>query len=109
MSAPRRHREAGFTILEVLIALVVVAVTAAALLQSIGVGLRGAGDADDASAAVEIARSLLARAGVERSFEDATLSGREPSGHAWRIAMAPYAGDRAKVGFGSTATPAAAW
>ena len=69
----RPAREAGFTILEVLTAFVLLAVTLAALLQVFSGGLRDAQLADEYARAVMMAQSRLA--GVHRRRE--ARGGRE--------------------------------
>ncbi len=85
----RRAREAGFTILEVLAAFVVFAVTLAALLQVFSGGLRDAQLADEYARATLIAQSRLALYTTAEKPEEGGTSGSEGP-YAWTVAAAAY-------------------
>ena len=86
----RRHREAGFTLLEVVVAFAIFAVSFAALLQIFSGGLSNAAVADRALIALGHAESLLARAGVEQPLAEGTRSGALPGGMSWQESIARY-------------------
>jgi len=88
--APRRRADgAGFTLLEVLAAFVVFAVTIAALLQVFSGGLRDAQLADEYARAVMIAQSRLAEYTAAERLEETTAAGREAD-YAWSLTAAAY-------------------
>ncbi|MCW5590732.1 MAG: type II secretion system protein [Burkholderiales bacterium] len=82
-------REAGFTILEVLAAFVLMAVTLAAILQVFSAGLRDAQLADEYARAVIIARSNLASYTASEKLEEGVRAGTE-GGYSWTLAADAY-------------------
>jgi general secretion pathway protein I len=85
----RPARASGFTILEVLAAFVVFAVTLAALLQVFSGGLRDAQLADEYARAVMIAQSRLAAYTAAEKLEETSASGTEGA-FAWTLAAATW-------------------
>lgn len=81
--------ERGFTLLEVLAAFVVFALTMASLMQVFGGGLRDAQLADEYARAVMIAQSRLAEATATETLKEATASGTEGP-FAWEVATTAY-------------------
>ena len=72
--APQRQA-GGFTLLEVIVAVVIAALCLSALAQVFATGVRAAGAASDYTRAVTLAQSLLASAGVEKPLEEGAESG----------------------------------
>jgi general secretion pathway protein I len=86
----RRRAERGFTLVEALAAIVVLALSLSALLSAHDTGLRGVSSIDEHMRARLLAQSLLAEWSQDRV---ARAPGEGRSGHfAWRVSMAPYAG-----------------
>jgi general secretion pathway protein I len=85
----RPAREAGFTILEVLVAFVLLAVTLGALLQVFSTGLRDAQLADEYARAVLMAQSRLAGFTAAEAPQEGTVSGRDDP-FAWTLTAAAY-------------------
>lgn len=85
----RRACASGFTILEVLAAFVVFAVTLAVLLQLFSGGLRDAQLADEYARAVMIAQSRLDGYTAAERLEEVNASGAD-SGFAWTLSAAAY-------------------
>jgi general secretion pathway protein I len=81
--------EAGFTILEVLVAFVVLALTLATLMQVFSGGLREAQVADEYARAAQFARARLAAVTATDRIEEGTTSGTE-DGFAWTLVVSPY-------------------
>lgn len=79
----------GFTLVEVLVALVVLAVTAVALLQSFAGGLRASDGARQRAHAMLLAQSTLATVGVELALAPGIVNGRFDDRFAWQVAIAP--------------------
>jgi general secretion pathway protein I len=85
----RPAREAGFTILEVLTAFVLLAVSLAAILQVFSGGLRDAQLADEYARAVMMAQSRLAAYTAAEKLEEGTRTGRDEP-FDWTVSAAAY-------------------
>jgi general secretion pathway protein I len=89
--APGAHREAGFSLLEVLVAFVILALVAGALFELFGGALRNAGAAGDWSRAVLVAQSRLEEAASTQPLKPGTASGTDDDGRfAWQVSIDPY-------------------
>ena len=66
--APRRDH--GFTLLEVIVAVIIAALCLSALAQVFASGVRAAGATSEYTRATALAQSLLAGVGVEKSASD---------------------------------------
>jgi prepilin-type N-terminal cleavage/methylation domain-containing protein len=83
-------REAGFTLIEVLVALAILAIAAAFGFRAISGGLYWL-DRDGAEEhAVRVAEAELARVGQDLPLRDGSIDGRTAQGYSWQIAIAPY-------------------
>jgi general secretion pathway protein I len=87
--AARCARQAGFTILEVLTAFVLLAVALAAILQIFSSGLRDAQLADEYARATMMAQSRLAALTAAETVGEGTSSGVD-SPFSWTLAAVPY-------------------
>ncbi len=88
MSPPTRNRsQAGFGLLEVLIALAITATALAALVSGIGTSLKLTTSAARHERAASLARSYLALVSVGPNT--GTQSGDAGNGYAWRATMRP--------------------
>jgi general secretion pathway protein I len=87
----RPEREAGFTLLEVLVALVIAALALGVLFSGAVTGLRSAQLSGDYSQAVSRARSHLAAVGIGAPFVAGTQEGDDGGGFRWRITLRPLA------------------
>jgi general secretion pathway protein I len=90
-----RSRAAGFSLLEVLVAFVIVALVGTALFRLFGGALNNASAAEDYSRAVLLAESRLASTAVESAplREGATDQGRTDDGkYSWVTRVDPYVG-----------------
>jgi general secretion pathway protein I len=83
--APERRAQ-GFTLLEVLVALIVFALVFGILAQILRTGLRQSASAETTAAASLLARSQLARVGTELALEVGEVEG-EADGMRWRTAI----------------------
>jgi general secretion pathway protein I len=83
----RRHRERGsdngFTLLEILVALVIFALAFGVLAQIMQTGLRQSGVARSLAAATLLAQSELSRVGVEHPFQAGPVDGETEDGMRW--------------------------
>ncbi|MGF1502343.1 MAG: type II secretion system protein J [Paracoccaceae bacterium] len=89
------QRAAGFTLLEVLVAFVLVAIVLGAAYSGIAAGARGAARAEDTLAALAAAEATLARLGADVPLVPGETVLRE-DGWITRIAVAPYPERRAE-------------
>ena len=84
MKRPQR----GFTLLEVIVAVVIAALCLAALSQVFATGVRAAGTSSDYMRAMTLAQSLLAGVGVEKATSDGSESGRSSDGRlTWTVTI----------------------
>jgi type II secretion system protein I len=77
----------GFTLLEVLVALIIFAIAFGVLAQIIQTGLGQARSASATSEATLLARSLLAEVGSELPVSPGVIEGEARNGYRWRIEM----------------------
>lgn len=79
----------GFTILEVLVGFLVAALLLSVILSAFASGVRGLVRADQYSQAALVAQSRMAELGVTLPLQEGRLEGRDNSGYAWSVAIAP--------------------
>jgi len=86
MRAPGKHRSRGFTLLEVLVALAVIAIALTAAIRAVGQSIDTAAALRERTLAQWVAEDRLARHILERSFPAlSTTSGTaEMGGTTWR-------------------------
>ncbi|MEJ0078889.1 MAG: type II secretion system protein [Alphaproteobacteria bacterium] len=87
-----RRATAGFTLIEVLVALSVVAISLAAIGSLIAVTTRGARAVGLHLTLVETARSIITGLPDRDQLEVGNLSG-ESAGHRWRVDVLPFYAD----------------
>jgi general secretion pathway protein I len=86
----RTRGEEGFTLIETLVALIIMIGVATMLYRGFSGGLRAANTADEAEAALLVAQSRLAALGIEAPIATGEQEGRDGS-VSWRVAVRPYA------------------
>jgi general secretion pathway protein I len=86
--------EVGFTLVEIVVALAILALSVTVLLGVISDGLRRTDLAARTAQATSLAQSLLAKLGTELPVQQGEMSGELADGFRWRARMEPY-GDRA--------------
>lgn len=79
----------GFTLLEVLVAFVLLSLTLGVILQVFSGGLRNAAAAGHYAEAAVIADSMLAKLGTELPLEEGESSGEEGK-YRWSLKIEPY-------------------
>lgn len=84
------RRAKGFTLLEVVVAFAIFAVTAVAVMRSVTTGLRGAELSARHTVATLIAESKLASVGVERPLVSGQVAGVTEEGFDWRVGVRPF-------------------
>ena len=80
----------GFTLIETLVALTIFVVGYVVVNQSVTLAWRGAQSAWAESAAVRLARSRLAAAGVEARLQEGEEGGETPDGFTWTTRVERY-------------------
>ena len=85
----RAGRSAGFTLLEALIAIVILALSLSALLQLYSTGLRGVANIDDHLRARLLAQSVMAEMSYDRRLRPGRLQGRADQ-FAWTLSVTPF-------------------
>ncbi len=89
------NKQQGFSLLEVLVAFVVMGLVVGGLLQLFGSAMRSVALADEYSLAVQIAESRLATVGTEIPVKEGTESGEDKAtGTQWKITMQPFKWDK---------------
>ena len=88
----REHgeRDAGFTLIETLVALIIMITMATLLYRSFSGGLRAADAAEGAEAALRVAQSRLTALGTAVPLRAGQQEGSE-DGVLWRVVLRPYA------------------
>jgi len=92
VTASRRRRARGFTLVEILVALVVLGVVGGALLELFQGGLRNVAASDDYTRAALLTRSMLAQLEARDRFVAPLEEGRFDERFWWRLQAAPYVG-----------------
>jgi general secretion pathway protein I len=88
-SAPRA--QAGFTLLEVIVAFVLLALTLATVFQVFSAGLARASDLDEYAKALVIAQSRMASVGIEDKLERHESQGEsDDHRYRWAVRVEPY-------------------
>lgn len=87
--AQARHQR-GFSLLEILVAFVLLALAMAVLMQIFSSSLNGATVADRYAKATMIAESKLAAAGVEEALKEGSSSGTYDDIYSWVVDVKPF-------------------
>ena len=80
----------GFTLLEVLLAFVIFAMSFATVLEILGGSMRSTVRARDYTEAALLAQSLADMVGTEIPLEEGSLAGEAPGGYQWEVVMSLY-------------------
>lgn len=80
----------GFTLLEVLIALLILAVSAGAILNIVLSAPGSVEDIETTHQATQLVQSQLARVGQDLPLRPATYEGRSENGFGWTVTIEPY-------------------
>ncbi|MEA2907876.1 MAG: ral secretion pathway protein [Alphaproteobacteria bacterium] len=86
----RRRGDAGFTLIEVLVALAVIAVVLTAIGSLVAASARGTRSIDAHLALVETARAIETGLPSREDLKTGSFSG-ELAGHRWRVDVQPFA------------------
>ncbi|WP_411726464.1 prepilin-type N-terminal cleavage/methylation domain-containing protein [Methyloglobulus sp.] len=83
-------KQQGFSLLEILIAFSILALSLGILLRIFSGGVNTAMVAEDYTIAVQIAESLIAKTGSEVPLKDHQSSGVENKKYQWSLTVSPY-------------------
>jgi general secretion pathway protein I len=84
------NQKSGFTLVEIIVALAILALCLDVILTAISDGLRRIGDAEAQAEAASLARSLLAQAGSAVPLNNGAAAGQLENGFRWRLSVSPY-------------------
>ena len=84
------NKQQGFSLLEILIAFSILALSLGILLKIFSAGVNTAGVAEHYTAAVQIAESLMAKTGVETPLQVGQSTGSEKDYYAWQVDVSPF-------------------
>lgn len=87
---PSKGSEAGFTLVEVIVALAMLSIGLGLVLGLISDGLKRTGSAGRMAEAGSLAQSLMAQVGTDWSIKPDERDGLFPNGFRWRLRMLPY-------------------
>ena len=90
--------QAGFSLLEILVAFSIMALALGVLLRIFGGAGRIAGTADQYVRAIAVAESLLASAGIETPLRPGETRGEIDATYRWTLRVRPYAIDESQLG-----------
>jgi len=91
MDHPPHDREAGFTLVEVMVAFAILALAFGVLMFVIQDGIQRSAQAELEAEAASLAQSLLAQAGAEAPLRSGEQAGQYDGGRLWRLRTEPYA------------------
>ncbi|MDO9422765.1 MAG: prepilin-type N-terminal cleavage/methylation domain-containing protein [Methylobacter sp.] len=86
----KANKQRGFSLLEILIAFSILALSLGILLKIFSAGVNTAGVAEEYTAAVQIAESLMAKTGVESRLQPNEATGLENEKYHWRLSVSPF-------------------
>ncbi len=86
----KTNKQQGFSLLEILIAFSILALSLSILLKIFSVGVTTSSIAEEYTAAVQIAESLMARTGVETPLQAGESSGLENEKYDWQVTVSPF-------------------
>jgi general secretion pathway protein I len=84
------QRQVGFTLIEIVVAFVLLALVLSTSFELFSAGLRRAGDLEDQSRAILIAQSKIAATGMEQPLAEGVAQGDSEDGRFhWTVTVAP--------------------
>lgn len=102
----RSSKQQGFTLLEIMVAFVIMGLVVGTLLQLFGSAMRSVALADEYSFAVQVAESRMEAVGSEIKVEKTTVSGQEEgTAYKWAVTMQPIELDEKQEEFSLSIEP----
>ena len=99
-------KQQGFTLLEIMVAFVIMGLVVGTLLQLFGSAMRSVALADEHSFAVQVAESQMEAVGSEIKVEKTTVSGQEEgTAYKWAVTMQPIELDEKQEEFSLSIEP----
>ena len=98
---PPGRTQAGFSLLEILVAFSILALSLGVLLEIFSTALRGVALSEHYSKAALLAESRLADVGADIALESGSFGSGEEEGYRWEVSISPYAGEDLETGPGS--------
>ena len=89
-SGPESGDTAGFSLIEVLVALVITGLALAAIAGAFGGGLQGHQVSEQAATALALAEEKIAAAGTVQTLRPGSIGGEFGGRYRWRLTIAPY-------------------
>lgn len=86
----RMNSQRGFSLLEILIAFSILALSLGILLKIFSAGVNTASVSEEYTTAVQIAESLMAQTGVESPLQQGEMSGVENERYQWLVSISPF-------------------
>lgn len=86
----RQNKQQGFSLLEILIAFSILALSLGILLKIFSAGVNTAMIAENYSAAVELSESLMAKTGIETPLQTGQSTGQESNLYHWRVDISSF-------------------
>jgi general secretion pathway protein I len=87
--AAHANKDAGFTLMEAIVALAIAALGLSFMVAAVGTGLENARTAEQYVKATRAAQSHLAEIGASIPLAEGTHAGIDPAGFAWRVRIVP--------------------
>ena len=103
-NGPERAGSAGFTLLEILVALALLGLTIGAIAGVLGNSARGYAAADNVQTALSLAEDKLQSAGVTEPLRAGRTEGRFDQRFSWRVSVTTYQ-DKPPAASGGNAPP----
>ncbi len=90
-------KQQGFSLLEIVIAFSILALSLGILLKIFSGGVNSAMVSEDYTVAVQIAEGLMAKTGAESSLREGEESGLENDKYEWLVIITPYIFDSSTI------------
>lgn len=90
MIPTQANKQKGFSLLEILIAFSILALSLGILLKIFSAGVDSAVIAEDYTAAIQIGQGLMAKAGIEAPLQQGQESGIENEKYQWLVEVSPF-------------------
>lgn len=91
--------ERGFSLIEVLVAFAILALSLGVLMRIFGGGVKMAAVSEDYSRAVMLAESNLSAVGIEEPLEEGVVEGDSEEKYYWTLSITPYQAEDEEIDF----------